>query len=412
MDDAASTTLLVIGGGPGGYVAAIRAGQLGIATVLVEGERARRHLPEHRLHPVQGADPRRRRVREGPALRQRLAAGHPASQSPRDRPRADRALEGRHRRPADRRRRRAAEARTACRSSRAGPRIVDGKTVDVTPAPGERDAHRSASTCCWPPARCRWRCRSCRSAAASFRRPRRWRRATLPQRLVVVGAGYIGLELGIAYRKLGAEVTVVEAHDRVLPAYDEELTGRCWRRCDGWASQLHLGCTVQGLNPAGDAVRVRSAQGRGIRAAADQVLVAVGRRPRTEGLGLESLHAGHGRAARVRIDDQCRTSMRNVWAIGDVDRRADAGAPRDGAGRDGGRDHRRPAAPIRAGGDSRRVLHRPGDRGRRPVAGAKRQQAGLDCISAAFPFAANGRAMTHRSRAKASSASSPAATTT
>jgi dihydrolipoamide dehydrogenase len=58
-----------------------------------------------------------------------------------------------------------------------------------------------------------------------------------PKHLVVVGAGYIGLELGIAWRKLGAEVAIVEAASRVLPTYDEELTGRCWRRCASWASR-------------------------------------------------------------------------------------------------------------------------------------------------------------------------------
>ena len=139
----------------------------------------------------------------------------------------------------------------------------------------------------------------------------------LPQRLVVVGAGYIGLELGTAYRKLGAEVAVVEALDRVLPAYDDELVKPVAASLRRLGVQLHLGCTVQGLNDGGDAVRIRSAQGDESALPADQVLVAVGRRPRTDGWGLETLMLDmNGRA--VRIDDQCRTSMRNVWAIGDL----------------------------------------------------------------------------------------------
>src|SRR5665647_1806054 len=81
--------------------------------------------------------------------------------------------------------------------------------------------------------------------------------ATLPKRLVVVGAGYIGLELGIAYRKLGAQVAVVEAMERILPAYDDELcrpVGAALRRL---GVEVHLGCSVQGLITAGAAVRVR-----------------------------------------------------------------------------------------------------------------------------------------------------------
>jgi dihydrolipoamide dehydrogenase len=214
----------------------------------------------------------------------------------------------------------------------------------------------------------------------------------LPKRLVVVGAGYIGLELGTAYRKLGAEVTVVEALDRVLPAYDEELARPVAASLRRQGVQVHLGCTVQGMNGGGDAVRVRTAQGEESLLPADQVLVAVGRRPRTEGFGLEALMLDmDGRA--VRIDDQCRTSMRNVWAIGDV-----TGEPMLAhwamaqgemvaeivAGR---RRHFTPAAiPAVCFTDPEVVVV-----GRTPAEAA---QAGLDCISAMFPFAANGRSLT------------------
>ena len=123
------------------------------------------------------------------------------------------------------------------------------------------------------------------------------------------------------------------------------------------------------------------------------MLVAVGRRPRTEGWGLETLTLDmNGRA--VRIDDQCRTSMRNVWAIGDV-----TGEPMLA--------HRAMAQGemvaeiiagqrrrFDAGGDSRRVLHRPRGRRRRPVAARRRARPGWTASAAIFPFAANGRAMT------------------
>src|SRR3569832_1729762 len=139
----------------------------------------------------------------------------------------------------------------------------------------------------------------------------------LPKRLVVVGAGYIGLELCMAYRKLGCEVTVMEATDRVLPAYDEELTRPVLAALKKQGVVLHLGCSVQGLSESSQALRVRTSQADEFALPADQVLVAVGRKPRTEGFGLETLQlAVAGRA--IKVDDQCRTSMRNVWAIGGV----------------------------------------------------------------------------------------------
>jgi dihydrolipoamide dehydrogenase len=214
----------------------------------------------------------------------------------------------------------------------------------------------------------------------------------LPKRLVVVGAGYIGLELGTAYRKLGAEVAVVEALDRVLPGYDDELAKPVAASLRRLGVQLYLGCTVQGWNASSDAVCIRSAQGEESTLPADLVLVAVGRWPRTDGWGLETLMLDmNGRA--VRIDDQCRTSMRNVWAIGDVTgepmlaHRAMAQGEMVAEIIAGRRRHFMPAAiPAVCFTDPELVVV-----GRTPPEAA---QAGLDCISAMFPFAANGRAMT------------------
>jgi dihydrolipoamide dehydrogenase len=178
----------------------------------------------------------------------------------------------------------------------------------------------------------------------------------------------------------------------VLPAYDDELARPVAASLRRLGMQLQLGCTVQGLNASGDAVLIRNAQHEEFLLPADQVLVAIGRRPRTEGWGLESLMLDMNRRA-VRIDDRCRTSMRNVWAIGDVTgepmlaHRAMAQGEMVAeiiAGR-----HRRftPAAiPAVCFTDPEVVVA-----GRTPEEAA---QAGLDCVSAMFPFAANGRAMT------------------
>ncbi|RCI71632.1 FAD-dependent oxidoreductase, partial [Pseudomonas aeruginosa] len=137
----------------------------------------------------------------------------------------------------------------------------------------------------------------------------------LPRRVLVVGGGYIGLELGTAYRKLGVEVAVVEAQPRILPGYDEELTKPVAQALRKLGVELYLGHSL--LGPSENGVRVRDGAGEEREIAADQVLVAVGRKPRSEGWNLESLGLDmNGRA--VKVDDQCRTSMRNVWAIGDL----------------------------------------------------------------------------------------------
>jgi dihydrolipoamide dehydrogenase len=139
----------------------------------------------------------------------------------------------------------------------------------------------------------------------------------LPRHLVVVGAGYIGLELGIALRKLGSEVTVIEAEERVLPLYDRELTQPVAARLKELGITVHLGARAAGLDAAGKALKVERGNGQPLRIAADRFLVAVGRRARLEGWGLEELDLDmNGRA--IAIDERCATSMRNVWAIGDV----------------------------------------------------------------------------------------------
>ena len=104
--------------------------------------------------------------------------------------------------------------------------------------------------------------------------------ADVPERLVVVGAGYIGLELGTAFRKLGAEVTVVEAHDRILPQYDDALDQPVLhRRCKALGIDVHLlGASAGDL--ADDGRACTSSEGGGRALPADQVLVTVGRRAR------------------------------------------------------------------------------------------------------------------------------------
>jgi dihydrolipoamide dehydrogenase len=137
----------------------------------------------------------------------------------------------------------------------------------------------------------------------------------VPDRLVIVGAGYIGLELGMAFRKLGASVTVVEAEARILPRYDTALTAPVAARLAALGIDVSL--RTQAARWDGEALVVRGTDGDERAVPADRVLVTVGRRPATDRFGLEALDlAMDGRA--IRVDDRCRTSMSGVYAIGDV----------------------------------------------------------------------------------------------
>ena len=381
-----TTTLLVIGGGPAGYVAAIRAAQLGVPTLLVEGgalggtclnigcipskalihaadefEKAR-HWANHSAIGISVQSPQidlARTVAWKDGIVARLTGGVGALL----RKNGAHVLSG-------------------------WATILDGKTVDVKTKAGDV---------------VRVQCEHLLLATGSqvvelpglpFGGPvisstEALAPAKLPKRLVVIGAGYIGLELGTAYRKLGSEVTVVEATERVLPAYDEELTRPVLAALKKLGVVLHLGCSVQGLAEGG--VRVRSATADDFALPADQVLVAVGRRPHTEGFGLETLALDMaGRA--IKVDDQCRTSMRNVWAVGDVTgepmlaHRGMAQGELVAEVIAGERRRFAPAAiPAVCFTDPEVVVV-----GQSP---AQAEQAGLDCIHASFPFSANGRAM-------------------
>jgi dihydrolipoamide dehydrogenase len=136
----------------------------------------------------------------------------------------------------------------------------------------------------------------------------------IPHRLVVVGAGYIGVELGTAFTKLGAEVTLVELTDRLLPGMPAGPARVVDRALRARGVELHLGTKALGLD--GDDLVVEGAQGEG-RLPADAVVVAVGRRPNTDTLGLEQigLHLDAGGLVNV---DPARRAARGIYAIGDV----------------------------------------------------------------------------------------------
>ncbi|BCH06620.1 dihydrolipoyl dehydrogenase [Mesorhizobium sp. 131-3-5] len=146
--------------------------------------------------------------------------------------------------------------------------------------------------------------------------------SAVPKKLAVVGGGYIGLELGMAFAKMGAEVTVVEALPRVLAQYDAELTRPVVKRLAALGIEVMTGAKAKGLSTQGqagkgDALLVETADGKNAKVSADKILVTVGRKPVTEGWGLDQIDLDRT-GKFIRIDDQCRSSMRGIFAIGDV----------------------------------------------------------------------------------------------
>ncbi|MER8446649.1 dihydrolipoyl dehydrogenase [Mesorhizobium sp. M1066] len=137
----------------------------------------------------------------------------------------------------------------------------------------------------------------------------------VPKKLAVVGGGYIGLELGMAFAKMGAKVTVVEALPRVLAQYDAELTRPVVKRLNALGIEVMTGAKAKGAK--GDTLLVETSDGKSAKVAAGKILVTVGRKPVTEGWGLEQIDLDMA-GKFIRIDEQCRTSMRGIFAIGDV----------------------------------------------------------------------------------------------
>jgi dihydrolipoamide dehydrogenase len=142
----------------------------------------------------------------------------------------------------------------------------------------------------------------------------------VPQKLLVVGAGVIGLELGSVWRRLGAEVTVVEYLDRILPGMDDEVAKQAQRMFakQGFKFELGMKVTKVDTDDLGAEVTIEPAKGgEAKKIETDIVLVAIGRRPYTDGLGLEAAGVQMERG-RVIIDDHFRSSVAGIYAIGDV----------------------------------------------------------------------------------------------
>jgi dihydrolipoamide dehydrogenase len=306
--------LVVLGGGPGGYAAAFRAADLGLDTVLVE---ARSALGGECLHV--GCIPSK-------ALLGIAALIHDAAEA------ADAGVTFGPAR-VDAPKLRAWTQRSIDRLAQGLAGLAKARGIDVLAGHGrfERDGSVRVAREDAPPATLHFK----HAIVATGSRPaalpgldvgpRVWDSTaalslpSTPARLLVVGGGYIGLELGSVYAALGAEVTVVELLDGLLPGVDRDLVAPLARRLGKRFKQVLLGTKLTGMREAGSAVTVElTGEGAPAHLEVDQVLVAVGRRPFTDDIGLEHTRAARDARGFIVVDAQRRSADPRVFAIGDA----------------------------------------------------------------------------------------------
>ncbi|MFW8595214.1 dihydrolipoyl dehydrogenase [Cribrihabitans neustonicus] len=297
--------LLIIGAGPGGYVCAIRAGQLGVDTIVVDEANPGGTclnvgcIPSKALIHAADEFHKMTHAAEGPLG---ITAGTPEIDLSRTMAWKDGIVK------------RLTGGVTGL-MRKAGVRVVegrarflDGKTVAVkrgeetTQIRAERIVIASGSAPVALP--------SLPFGGDILSSTEALALQAVPESLAVVGAGYIGLELGIAFAKLGSKVTVVELEDRILPLYDAALTRPVAKRLEALGITVLTGTKAEGHADG----ELTTSQGR---VPAAKVLVTAGRRPRTAGIGVDEL-ALTLNGPYIRVDKTCQTSMRGIYAIGDV----------------------------------------------------------------------------------------------
>ena len=298
--------LLIIGAGPGGYVCAIRAGQLGIDTIIVDEGRAGGTclnvgcIPSKAL--IHAADEFHRitEMKDSPLGISAAAPQIDLKQTVAWKDgivgRLNAGVSGLMK-----------QAGARFVSGRA--RFVDGKTVSVTDAAGQESEIRAdyiviatgSAPVELPFAPFGQDVLSSTEALSL---------GAVPASMAVIGGGYIGLELGTAFAKLGSKVTVLEAARHIMPSYDRALIAPVEQRLRALGVSVLSETTAQGY--AGGVLSTDKGD-----VEAGKLLVSVGRRPRTKGIGIEELSLTMD-GPFIRIDQTCQTSMRGIYAIGDV----------------------------------------------------------------------------------------------
>jgi dihydrolipoamide dehydrogenase len=309
-----SCKLLVIGAGPGGYVCAIRAGQLGVDTVIVESN----YLGGTCLNV--GCIPSKAFIHaaEEFAKVSRISAGESPLGISVGRPELDLTKTVAWKDGIVNRLTSGVSGllkRSKVKIVEGVARFKDGKTVAVESETGTQIIRAEAIVIATGSAPIALPALPFGGAVISSTEALAL--GEVPRKLVVVGAGYIGLELGTAFAKMGSEVVIVEALPTILPQYDAELTRPVARRLEALGVKTLLSARAKGLTAKADALLVETSDHEEARLTADKILVTVGRRPVVDGWGREELVLDMD-GKFLRIDDECRTSMRGIFAIGDV----------------------------------------------------------------------------------------------
>ncbi|ANW00158.1 dihydrolipoyl dehydrogenase [Bradyrhizobium icense] len=305
--------VLVIGAGPGGYVCAIRAGQLGLDTIIVEKDSLGGTclnvgcIPSKAL--IHAAEEYRRAADVSTVTETGLTVGEVAIDLARTMSWKDgivRRLNGGVA---------ALLRRAKVRVLNGSARLLDGKSCAVATASKTLEIsaeHIVIATGSEPVelAQLPFGGRVVSSTEIVSLK-------AIPRSMVVIGAGYIGVELGMAYAKLGTSVTLLEAAPQLLSNYDPELVRPVASRFSELGGKLILGGSAEGMGPDERTLQVRMSSGEQIALEADVFLVSAGRKARLDGFGLNQLDLMRA-GSYLAIDEQCRTSMRHVWAVGDV----------------------------------------------------------------------------------------------
>ncbi|AFN35785.1 dihydrolipoyl dehydrogenase [Taylorella equigenitalis] len=144
--------------------------------------------------------------------------------------------------------------------------------------------------------------------------------AEVPAKLGVIGAGVIGLEMGSVWRRLGSEVTILEAASEFLAAADESIAKEAKKVFDKQGLKIEVGVKITQTTNKGDSVQIsyENSKGEKQELTVDKLIVSIGRVPFTKGLNLEAVGVKVTDRGFIEVDDECKTSVPNIWAIGDV----------------------------------------------------------------------------------------------
>ncbi|WP_404449873.1 dihydrolipoyl dehydrogenase [Sutcliffiella horikoshii] len=216
----------------------------------------------------------------------------------------------------------------------------------------------------------------------------------IPKKLVVIGGGYIGTELGTAYANFGTEVVIVEAADEILAGFEKQMSSLVKRNLKKKGNvEIFTKAMAKGVEETEDGVKVTiEVKGEEQTIDADYVLVTVGRRPNTDELGLEQVGVEMTDRGVVKIDKQCRTSVSNIYAIGDIVEGPPLAHKASYEGKIAAEAIAGEPAEIDYLGIPAVVFSEP-ELASVGYTEAQAKEEGIEVIAAKFPFAANGRAL-------------------